>query len=190
MPPKRGLVALLKTMNPLEEGFPEIDDPRAGTGIRGLNVENWLAREGRPLPVSFQDILLAYEFVGSSGGGLHHAFLCRQTGKIYWRSEVSDLDEFEDELPDDVEEHEKYVAIPDTRELGLGKPLALNFAREFLPNDFDEVRYMFSKRGAYQKFRALLTRRNVLDLWYNFESKATEQALREWCKLNSIEVAG
>ncbi len=155
MPPKRGLVALLKTMNPLEEGFPEIDDPRAGTGIRGLNVENWLAREGRPVPVSFQDILLAYEFVGSSGGGLHHAFLCRHT-----------------------------------RELGLGKPLALNFAREFLPNDFDEVRYMFSKRGAYQKFRALLTRRNVLDLWYNFESKATEQALREWCKLNSIEVAG
>ena len=105
-------------------------------------------------------------------------------------SEVSDLEEFEDELPDDVEEHEKYVAIPDTRELGLGKPLALNFAREFLPNDFDEVRYMFSKRGAYQKFRALLTRRNVLDLWYNFESKATEQALREWCELNSIEVAG
>jgi antitoxin VapB len=24
---KRGLVALLKTMRPLEEGFPEIDDP-------------------------------------------------------------------------------------------------------------------------------------------------------------------
>jgi antitoxin VapB len=24
---KRGLIALLKTMKPLEEGFPEIDDP-------------------------------------------------------------------------------------------------------------------------------------------------------------------
>jgi hypothetical protein len=49
---------------------------------------------------------------------------------------------------------------------------------------------MFSKRGAYQKFRALLTQRNALDRWYDFESKATEQALREWCELNSIEVTG
>jgi hypothetical protein len=114
----------------------------------------------------------------------------QRTGKIYWRSEFSDLDELNDELPDDVEEDENYVAIPDRRELGLGKPLVLDFAREFLPNDFDEVRYIFSKRGAYQKFRVLLTRRNALDRRYDFESKATEQALREWCKLNSIEVAG
>ncbi len=60
-----------------------------------------------------------------------------------------------DELPDDIEDDEKYVAIPDKRELGLGKPMVLDFAREFLPNDFDEVeRYIFSKGGAYRKFRA------------------------------------
>jgi hypothetical protein len=144
---------------------------------------------GRSMPASFQEILLAFEFVGSSDGGMHEAFLCRRTGKIYWRSEFSDLDEMNDELPDDVEDDEKYTAIPDKRELGLGKPMVLDFAREFLPNDFDEVRYMFSKRGAYKKFRALLIRRNVLERWYDFESKATERALREWCELNSIEVA-
>ena len=144
------------------------------------------------MPVSFQEILDAFEFVGFSGFGEHQAILDRRSGKIYWRSEFADLDELNelnDEMPDDVEDDEKYVAIPDKRELGLGKPLALDFAREFLPNDFDEVRYIFSKRGAYQKFRALLTRRNALDRWHDFESKATEQALREWCKLNSIEVA-
>ncbi len=141
------------------------------------------------MPTSFSDILLAYEFV-ASGGGLHDAFLCRRTGKIHWRSETSDLDGFEDELPDDVEDDEKYAAIPDTRELDLGKPLVLNFAREFLPDDYDEVRYIFSKRGAYKKFRALVIRRNVLERWYDFESKATERALREWCELNSIEVVG
>ena len=103
---------------------------------------------------------------------------------------MSELDEPEDELPDDIEDGEKYVAIPDKRELDLGKPLVLGFVREFLPNDFEEVRTIFSKRGAYQKFRALLTRRNALDRWHDFESKATEQALREWCELNSIEVAG
>src|SRR5882724_7655288 len=107
------------------------------------------------MPASFQEILFSFEFVGS-GGGLHEAFLCRQTGKTYWRSEFSDLDELEDELPDDIEDDEKYIAIPDKQELGLGKPLALDFAREFLSDDFDEVRYMFSRRGAYKKFRALL----------------------------------
>jgi hypothetical protein len=136
------------------------------------------------MPVSFQEILLAFEFVGT-GGGEHQAVLCRRTGRIFWRSELADLDE----IPDDAEDGENYVAIPGNRELDLGKPLVLDFASEFLPDDFDEVRYIFSKRGAYQKFRALVTRRNVLDRWYDFESKATEQALREWCKLNSIELA-
>lgn len=123
-----------------------------------------------------------------SGPGEHQAFLCRQTGKIYWRSELSDLDELNDELLDDIEDDENYVAIPDKRELGLGKPLVLDFAREFLPNDFDEVRYIFSKRGAYSKFRVLLARRKAVDRWHDFEAKATERALREWCELNSIAV--
>jgi hypothetical protein len=139
---------------------------------------------------SFQDILDALEFVSMSGGpGEHQAILCKRTGKIYWQSDFSDLDELNDELPEDIEDDENYVAIPDKRELDLGKPLVLDFAREFLPNDFDEVRYMFSKRGAYAKFRALLARRNAVDRWREFEAKATERALREWCELNSIPVA-
>ena len=143
------------------------------------------------MPVNFQEILTAFEFVDMSGGlGAFEAVLCRRTGKIYSRSEFPDWQELNDEMPDDVEDDEKYIAIPDKRELGLGKPLALDFAREFLPNDFDEVRYMFNKRGGYKKFRALLIRRNVLDSWYDFESKTTEKALREWCELNEIEVAG
>jgi hypothetical protein len=146
------------------------------------------------MPVKFEEILLAFEFVESTGIlGEREAFVCRRTGKIYWRTDSSGLDELDDqlndELPDDIEDDEKYLAIPDKRELGLGKPLVLDFAREFLPGDFDEVRYMFRKRHAYQKFKALLTRRNVRERWYDFESKATERALREWCELNSIEVA-
>jgi hypothetical protein len=91
------------------------------------------------VPVTFQDILDAFEFVGTGGGGLHRAILCRRTGKIYQRAEFSNLEEFNDEMPDDVVDEEKYIDIPDKRELGLGKPLALDFAREFLPDDFDEV---------------------------------------------------
>jgi hypothetical protein len=97
-------------------------------------------------------------------------------------------DELNDELPDDIDDEEKYLPIPDKRELDLGKPLVLAFAREFLPHDFDEVRRIFSKRGAYAHFKSLLAKRNAIDQWHDFEDKATEQALREWCELHDIEV--
>ena len=87
------------------------------------------------MPVSFSDVQLAFEFVSSGGMGENEAYLDRQSGKIYWHSEFGDNDE---ELPDDIDD-EKYISIPDKRELDLGKPLVLDFAREFLPDDYDEV---------------------------------------------------
>jgi hypothetical protein len=138
-----------------------------------------------PMPVSFKDILGAFEFVCASDTGEHQAFLCKQSGRLYWHSEL--LDDL-DELPDDIDHSEKYVQIPDKRELDLGKPLVLDFARQFLPEDLDEVRHIFSRRGAYAKFKELLGRRGALDQWYDFEAKAEERALRKWCDLNSIEV--
>ena len=138
-----------------------------------------------PMPVSLKDILGAFEFVSAGGIGEHQAFLCKQSGKIYWHSELSDD---LDELPDDIDDSEKYVQIPNKRELDLGKPLVLNFARQFLPDYFDEVRQIFSSRGAYARFKDLLDRRGALDQWYDFEAKAEERALRMWCDLNSIEV--
>jgi hypothetical protein len=94
-----------------------------------------------------------------------------------------------DILPDDIDDSEKFLQIPDKRELDLGKPLALDFARQFLPGDFDNVRQFFSGRGAYARFKNLLDRRGVLDQWYDFEAEAEERALRMWCDLNSIEVS-
>jgi hypothetical protein len=115
-----------------------------------------LSHRSVTMPFSFDDLLAAFEFVSAGGaGGENQAFLCRQTGKIYWRSEDADLGEFDDPLPDDLEENEKYIAMPDRQELGLGKPLVLDFACQFLPNDFDEVRYIFSKRGALFEIQSL-----------------------------------
>jgi hypothetical protein len=48
---------------------------------------------------------------------------------------------------------------------------------------------MFSRRGAYAGFKQLLAEKRALDQWYDFEQKATERALREWCEFNSIEPA-
>jgi len=107
------------------------------------------------------------------------------TGKIYWHSKVGDNDE---ELPDDIDE-ENYISIPDKRELDLGKPLVLDFAREFLPDDYDEVRHIFSRRGAYRQYKELLVQRGALERWYDFSNKSEEMALREWCAENGIETS-
>ncbi|WP_375310905.1 hypothetical protein WHZ77_27905 [Bradyrhizobium sp. A5] len=122
--------------------------------------------------------------------GEFRAFVCRQTGNIHYQTDFIDGSELKDELPEDIDDEDKYIPLPDKRELGLGKPLVLDFAREFLPNDFDDARYFFSKRGAYPKFKALLARRGAIDRWHVFEAKATEQALRDWCALNEIEIVG
>jgi hypothetical protein len=129
------------------------------------------------MPVSWTDLTLAFEFVSAGNTGEHQAFLCKQTGKLYWQSDSSDE---LDELPDD---------IPDKRELDLGKPLVFDFVGQFLPDDFDEVQRIFRRRGAYARFKDLLARRDTLDQWYDFESKAEESALRRWCDRNSIEVS-
>jgi hypothetical protein len=97
------------------------------------------------MPASLNDILAAFEFVSAAGVGEHQAFLCKSSGKVYWHSEFSDG---LDELPDDIDDVEKFLQIPDKKELDLGKPLVLDFARQFAPDDFDEVRQIFSRRGA------------------------------------------
>jgi hypothetical protein len=138
------------------------------------------------MPVSFNKLLDAYLFVSMSGPDRNEAFVCLASGEIYYRTEL--LDEDEQELPDDIDDGEKYLRVPDKRELDLGKPLVLAFTREFLPDDYGRVRNIFGGRGAYASFKGLLSRRGVLEQWYEFESKAEEEALREWCNSHSIEL--
>jgi hypothetical protein len=136
------------------------------------------------MPVKFSDLLDAYEFVSATMTGEHRAYLCKQSGRIVlWAEGLDEEDELEDL------DCEKYLLVPDKRELDLGKRLVMDFARNFLPDDFDEVRRIFSKKGAYRRFRILLERRRAIDQWYDFEAKATERALRDWCQANSIELA-
>jgi len=143
------------------------------------------------MPVTIAKITEAFDFANTgSGMGTFFAFVCIPTGEIHYQTDISDFAEMYDELPDDIEDEEKYVVLPDKRELGLGKALVLDFAREFLPDDSDDVRCFFSKRGAYPKFKALLARRGAIDRWHAFEAKATEQALRDWCALHEIEIVG
>jgi hypothetical protein len=136
--------------------------------------------------VKWSDLEMAFEFASLDEGYEHQAYLCKQTGKLFYRSE---LDNEEEELPNDIDDESKYLRIPDRKELGLGKPLVLDFARQFLPDDFEDVRAMFSHRGAYPRFKDLLAHRRAIDRWHAFENEMSEKALCEWCQMNSIELS-
>jgi hypothetical protein len=138
-----------------------------------------------PVTVDWNELLDTFEFASIGQPGEHEAVLCRKTGKFLW---LTDLDEDIEAWPHDADDEEKYLSIPHKKELDLGKPLVLEFARQFLLDEFDEVRRIFDKRGAYARFNDLLRRRKALDRWYDFEAKATETALREWCEINGITI--
>ena len=137
------------------------------------------------MPVSFADLQLAFEFVSAGDMGENEAWLDRQSGEIYYRSAYGDNEE---ELPDDIAD-ERYIAIPDKRELDLGKPMVLDFASQFLPDDYEEIDRIFRRRGAYRRYKDLLVQRGALECWYNFSNKAEEAALRAWCAAHGIELS-
>ena len=135
----------------------------------------------------FQEVLEALEFVSAGQPMENEAYLSKDTGAIHWHSEHGD--NFE-ELPSDIDEIGKYLAIPHKNDLGLGKRLALRFAEESVPGDFGTVREMFSHRGAYARFKGLLEERGMLNQWYEYEAAAQKAALLQWCEANGIEIDG
>jgi hypothetical protein len=136
------------------------------------------------MAVKFEDILDAYSFTSFGNGG-NSAYLDTETGEIYLQSDDGEID---DELPDDIED-DRYVMIPDKYDLDLGKHLVRKFACEHLPESYDAIDAIFRKRGAYSRFKDLLIQKDMLQKWYDYQNSAEEKALRDWCKLNKIDLA-
>jgi hypothetical protein len=135
--------------------------------------------------VKFSELIDAFEFASFSGGFEHRAYVDRITGKIYC---VSEDFESEEDLPEDLEESDRYLAVPDKNELDLGRRLVDRFIRERLPDDVEQVRDFFQRKGAYSRLKVLLADRGVLQQWYEFEQAETKAALQEWCEENEIEL--
>ena len=107
------------------------------------------------------------------------AFVCRQTGKIYWISDDGSLEP--EELPDNIGDPEKYAPVPNKYELDIGVRLVFDFTKNRLPDQYDEVRSIFRRKGAYGRFKALLAEGNLLECWYDFSEEQTLAILEEWC---------
>lgn len=136
------------------------------------------------MAISFEVIVDAFMFVSMEQQYIHNAYLCKETGQTFYTSEIGDFDE----LPEDLDEPDKYVAIPHKNELDLGRDLVFQFTAEYLPEELDRVFSMFRKKGAYSRYKDLLERKGSLQKWYQYEEDRQKAALREWCAENDIDI--
>ncbi|MCB1600152.1 MAG: hypothetical protein KDI66_09030 [Xanthomonadales bacterium] len=135
--------------------------------------------------VDLDDLIAAHEWVSCDGPFETAAYISRADGKIYWEGEG-----IEEELPADIEDGTLYIMVPHRREFDLGARLALRFAADQLSGaDYDQVRAIFGRRGAFARFEDLLDRRGRLQLWYDHQNQALIEALREWCEESGLELS-
>ncbi len=137
------------------------------------------------LTVNFTEVRNAFEFVGSGSPSQHHAYIAKDSGAIYWTSSVLELEE---EVPHDVATSENYIEVPHKNTLKLGQGLALSFIDQELPHEYNFVASLFRKRGAYRRFKDMLQYQGLLEKWYAFEERASDEAIIAWCEQNQMQV--
>ncbi len=135
------------------------------------------------MAISYSDLEDAFMFVGSGFVDSTSVAIHKETGKTYYMSEMSDVDEF----PEDVDGG-NYVFVPDKRELDLGQSLVFDFTAKYLPEKLNEVEAIFRRRGAYRNFKDMLLAEGKLDEWHQFEQERTRQALLEWAEDCGLKV--
>jgi hypothetical protein len=135
------------------------------------------------VPVSFDDLLAAYEWVsaGEVAALDCEAYVSRATGTIHGRGEGADEEPLED-----IQDGSLYIAVPRKNELDLGRSLAIRFVEEHVPRSREAVYGFFRKPGAYSHFKSLLAHAGQLDAWHAYEQAAIESAFREWCEENGF----
>jgi len=138
------------------------------------------------MKIKFKDIEEAYDFVSFGQYGDHTALLDKSSGKIYWRSEMGDSDE----IPDEIWESDDTIEIPNKNDLDLGNQLVFDFVKSHALADYEKVRAIFDRRGAYARYKNFLESNGLLQKWDDYEEERQEKALRDWCEENKIELDG
>ena len=135
--------------------------------------------------VKFSDLEDAFHFVNSFSDGMHSAYLRQDTGQIVYHSEMGD----DDEIAEEDLEGDEWLNIPHKNDLDLGQQLVFEFIETHLAEKYEQVRQMFRRPGGYRHFKALLETKGLLETWYEFESRREQEALKEWCEENEVELS-
>ena len=138
----------------------------------------------RSVSISYRELSNAFEFVSSSQPSEADAYICVNTGEIYFVSALAGINE----LPEDDGDTDNYIGVPHKNDLNIGRRLVFDFVDAELPSERDTVEKFFRRPGAYGKFKNMLESYGMLDKWYAFEESAVEEALREWCQESGIQL--
>lgn len=133
--------------------------------------------------IRFDELLDAFEVASFGQPGESEAYLRKDDGTFHCHSEYGDADP----LPDGIDS-EKYIQIPHKNALDLGRNLAVRFGSEVMPGDLRTIEEIFSRTGAFARFKGLLESRGLLQRWYDYEDQAKKDAIRAWCAENAIEI--
>lgn len=133
--------------------------------------------------IQYDELEMALEFSSSGEDFDSAAYIDTASGQIYYVSDIVD-----DEYPDDITGNSQYLLVPHKRELDLGKPLPIEFTKEFMPEKINTVKHIFSSRGAYSAFKQVLQNADQLENWYQFEQQKIQEALLKWSKDMNLTV--
>jgi hypothetical protein len=135
--------------------------------------------------VKFSDLEDAFLYVSSSPYGDHSAYLNKDTGEIKYQSEMGGIDE----MTEEEVEGDEWLDIPHKNDLDLGRQLVFDFVETHLDDQYERIRQMFRSPGAYGRFKAFLETKGLLDTWHEFENQRQQEALKEWCAENKVELS-
>jgi hypothetical protein len=108
----------------------------------------------KTVSVNAEELRTTFEFVNFGTPLEHSAYICVDTGKIYCHSLSAGLEEEED-LPEDLETSDRYIAVPHKSDLGLGRRLALAFVTQELSDEYDTVAGFFGRRGGVRTVQGI-----------------------------------
>lgn len=113
------------------------------------------------------------------------AWVCPATGVLYLRADMVGSHEA---LPEDIHEEGRYIPVPGAGRLGLGQALVLDFVRQHLPGEAENVGAMLRGAGGFERFAKLAQDRGLLAAWHAFRQERTAAALRAWCEANGLQL--
>lgn len=126
---------------------------------------------------NYQEIEDAISFSDLSFGR-GSAYFDPSRNAIYLKG--SELEEDQALIPADVN-WEACIIIPGEKQLDLGRALVERFVREFRPDDYEQIRSFFSRRGAYRRFRQWTVDAGLLDFWHAYRARSEREAIVAWC---------
>ncbi|UFS69501.1 UPF0158 family protein [Geomonas sp. RF6] len=127
----------------------------------------------------------AFYFVSSAAPGDHVAVLNRKTGELFFGSDLAG----HDHLPDDLDRNEDdYLEIPHKNDLCLGIAVVTDFVRTRCTEHMDTVRGIFSRPGAYSRYKSFLSEVGLLQEWYCFEMDRLGESLLSWCRESGVDL--